>query len=285
MPQQRSPHRLRSGSRSSPPPHRSVPLSSLPSAVTPAWYSPSPSPTPSPGGSADRLPGECIRGTRRALGGDQARSAGSHVVATSHPPAAYSINPRNRRGGIADVAPKQAPPEDRSEASFRKSEPHRVRVSSGERCCGMSAEMGPLDNGRLRARVLSGEATLGTFIGTASPVVAEVCAAAGFDWPTARPRTRLRWRGAGHSNGADRGRVWRSDTRPRRVRRSNTGGPRARRRRRRGDVPTARHRRAGLNGGAAPLYPPRGVRGVATYNLGGRFGLDPAPSIAPTTRS
>jgi 2-keto-3-deoxy-L-rhamnonate aldolase RhmA len=46
----------------------------------------------------------------------------------------------------------------------------------------MSAEMGPLDNGRLRARVLAGEATLGTFIGTASPVVAEVCAAAGFDW-------------------------------------------------------------------------------------------------------
>jgi len=35
---------------------------------------------------------------------------------------------------------------------------------------------GPLDGGRLRARVLAGEATLGTFVGTASPVTAEVCA-------------------------------------------------------------------------------------------------------------
>jgi HpcH/HpaI aldolase/citrate lyase family protein len=35
---------------------------------------------------------------------------------------------------------------------------------------------------RLRPRVMAGEVTLGTFIGTASPVIAEVCAAAGFDW-------------------------------------------------------------------------------------------------------
>src|SRR5215207_8488610 len=41
---------------------------------------------------------------------------------------------------------------------------------------------GPLDRGRLRARVAAGDVTLGTFIGTASPVAAEVCAAAGFDW-------------------------------------------------------------------------------------------------------
>ena len=41
---------------------------------------------------------------------------------------------------------------------------------------------GPLDDGRLRARVVAGEATLGTFIGTASPITAEVCAAAGIDW-------------------------------------------------------------------------------------------------------
>jgi 4-hydroxy-2-oxoheptanedioate aldolase len=40
---------------------------------------------------------------------------------------------------------------------------------------------GPLDGGRLRTRVVAGEATLGTFIGT-SLVTAEVCAAAGFDW-------------------------------------------------------------------------------------------------------
>lgn len=33
-----------------------------------------------------------------------------------------------------------------------------------------------------RTRVLSGDALFGTFVGTASPIVAELCAAAGFDW-------------------------------------------------------------------------------------------------------
>jgi 4-hydroxy-2-oxoheptanedioate aldolase len=40
----------------------------------------------------------------------------------------------------------------------------------------------PLDDGRLRARLAAGEATVGTFVGAASPVTAEVCAAAGLDW-------------------------------------------------------------------------------------------------------
>ena len=40
----------------------------------------------------------------------------------------------------------------------------------------------PLDTGRLRARLASGEPTVGTFLGMASPVAAEVCAAAGPDW-------------------------------------------------------------------------------------------------------
>jgi 4-hydroxy-2-oxoheptanedioate aldolase len=40
----------------------------------------------------------------------------------------------------------------------------------------------PLDRGRLRARLAAGEATLGTFLGAASPVCAEACAAAGVDW-------------------------------------------------------------------------------------------------------
>jgi 4-hydroxy-2-oxoheptanedioate aldolase len=40
----------------------------------------------------------------------------------------------------------------------------------------------PLDGGRLRRRVISGEPTVGTFLGTASAIVAEVCAAAGVDW-------------------------------------------------------------------------------------------------------
>jgi 4-hydroxy-2-oxoheptanedioate aldolase len=36
--------------------------------------------------------------------------------------------------------------------------------------------------GSLRARVLAGEIVYGTFIGAASPIVAELCARAGFDW-------------------------------------------------------------------------------------------------------
>ncbi|GAA5162966.1 4-hydroxy-2-oxoheptanedioate aldolase [Pseudonocardia eucalypti] len=42
--------------------------------------------------------------------------------------------------------------------------------------------IGPLDEGRLRARLAAGEPTVGTFVGAASPIIAEVCAAAGFDW-------------------------------------------------------------------------------------------------------
>jgi len=40
----------------------------------------------------------------------------------------------------------------------------------------------PLNEGELRRRVTAGEPTVGTFIGMASPVAAEVCAAAGMDW-------------------------------------------------------------------------------------------------------
>jgi len=44
------------------------------------------------------------------------------------------------------------------------------------------ARPSPLDHGRLRARLAAGESTFGTFVGTASAVAAEVCAAAGVDW-------------------------------------------------------------------------------------------------------
>src|ERR671919_2293067 len=46
----------------------------------------------------------------------------------------------------------------------------------------IARQPGPLDRGRLRTRLAAGQATLGTFVGTASPVTAEVCAAAGVDW-------------------------------------------------------------------------------------------------------
>ena len=41
---------------------------------------------------------------------------------------------------------------------------------------------GPLNNGALARTVRAGDATLGTFLGTASALTAEVCAASGFDW-------------------------------------------------------------------------------------------------------
>jgi 2-keto-3-deoxy-L-rhamnonate aldolase RhmA len=46
----------------------------------------------------------------------------------------------------------------------------------------MTSPLSPLDGGRLRGRLAGGEFTVGTFVGAASPVTAEVCAAAGLDW-------------------------------------------------------------------------------------------------------
>src|SRR6478672_10363294 len=40
----------------------------------------------------------------------------------------------------------------------------------------------PLNRGRLRSSLATGKPTVGTFVGAASPVTAEVCAAAGVDW-------------------------------------------------------------------------------------------------------
>jgi len=47
---------------------------------------------------------------------------------------------------------------------------------------GVPAGPSPLDRGRLRARLAAGQATVGTFVGAASPITAEACAAAGVDW-------------------------------------------------------------------------------------------------------
>ncbi len=40
----------------------------------------------------------------------------------------------------------------------------------------------PLNRGRLRSSLAAGKPTVGTFVGAASAVTAEVCAAAGVDW-------------------------------------------------------------------------------------------------------
>ncbi len=133
----------------------------------------------------------------------------------------------------------------------------------------------PLDRGRLRARLAAGEPTVGIFIGTASPVAAEVCAAAGVDWVLLDLE-----HGAGGEEQV-RGVVPAAGA---------YGVPTVVR------VESAARIRLGrvLDLGAAGVmlprmesvaevgealrhlrYPPAGDRGVATYNRACRFGLDP----------
>jgi len=134
---------------------------------------------------------------------------------------------------------------------------------------------GPLNNGALARAVRSGEATLGTFVGTASGVVAEVCAAAGFDWLL----LDLEHGAGGEEQVRDVVPVAGAYGVPTVVR-----------------VETDARIRMGrvLDNGAAGImlprmdsatqvsdalthlrFPPRGDRGVATYNRACRFGLDP----------
>ena len=133
----------------------------------------------------------------------------------------------------------------------------------------------PLDGGQLRARVVAGEATLGTFVGTASPVTAEVCAAAGVDWIVLDLE---------HGSGGE------EQVRDVVPAAGAYGVPTVVR------VESAARIRLGrvLDLGAAGVmlprmetaaevaealrhlrYPPDGDRGVATYNRACRFGLDP----------
>jgi 4-hydroxy-2-oxoheptanedioate aldolase len=133
---------------------------------------------------------------------------------------------------------------------------------------------GPLNHGALAAAVRSGVPTLGTFIGAASPLAAEVCAAAGVDWVLLDLE-----HGAG---GEEQIRDVVTAT-------GSYGVPTVVR------VESAARIRMGrvLDSGAAGImlprlntvddvaeairhlfYPPAGDRGVATYNRACRFGLD-----------
>jgi len=135
--------------------------------------------------------------------------------------------------------------------------------------------LGPLDDGRLRARVVAGEATLGTFIGTASPVTAEVCAAAGFDWLLLDLE---------HGAGGE------EQVRATVPAAAAYGVPTVVRVESNARIRIGRVLDAGAAGVMLPrldtaeqvrnairhlYYPPRGDRGVATYNRACRFGLDP----------
>ncbi|HLN75989.1 MAG TPA: aldolase/citrate lyase family protein [Nocardioidaceae bacterium] len=140
----------------------------------------------------------------------------------------------------------------------------------------MSAVRTPLDGGALAGAVRSGQPSLGTFVGMASPVSAEVCAASGVDWVLLDLE-----HGAGGEEQA-------RDVVPAA---GSYGVPTVVR------VEAAERIRIGraLDSGAAGImlprldsaaevcaalthlrYPPAGDRGVATYNRACRFGLDPA---------
>jgi 2-dehydro-3-deoxyglucarate aldolase/4-hydroxy-2-oxoheptanedioate aldolase len=133
----------------------------------------------------------------------------------------------------------------------------------------------PLDRGRLRARLAAGQATLGTFVGAASTISAEACAAAGVDWLVLDLE---------HGSGGE------EQVRDVVPAAGAYGVPTVVR------VESAARIRIGrvLDLGAAGVmlprmdtaaevaeavrhlrYPPAGDRGVATYNRACRFGLDP----------
>jgi 2-keto-3-deoxy-L-rhamnonate aldolase RhmA len=139
----------------------------------------------------------------------------------------------------------------------------------------MSVPSSPLDHGRLRTRLAKGESTLGTFIGTASAVTAEVCAAAGVDWllldlehgAGGEEQVRDVVPAAGAYGVPTVVRV-ESAARIRlgRVLDLGAAGVMLPRMESVAEVREAlRHLR----------YPPAGDRGVATYNRACRFGLDP----------
>jgi 4-hydroxy-2-oxoheptanedioate aldolase len=134
---------------------------------------------------------------------------------------------------------------------------------------------GPLNNGALARAVRGGDTTLGTFLGTASAVVAEVCAASGFDWVLldlehgagGEEQVRNVVPAAGAYGVPTVVRV-ETDTRIRMGRVLDNGAagimlPR---------MDSAQQVREALT---HLRFPPRGDRGVATYNRACRFGLDP----------
>ncbi|MDT7578728.1 MAG: 4-hydroxy-2-oxoheptanedioate aldolase [Pseudonocardiales bacterium] len=134
---------------------------------------------------------------------------------------------------------------------------------------------GPLNNGALARAVRGGDSTLGTFLGTASAVTAEVCAASGFDWllldlehgAGGEEQVRDVVPVAGAYGVPTLVRV-ETDTRIRMGRVLDNGAA---------GIMLPRMDSAAQVGQALThvRFPPRGDRGVATYNRACRFGLDP----------
>jgi len=134
----------------------------------------------------------------------------------------------------------------------------------------------PLDHGRLRRRLAAGDTTVGTFVGTASPLVGEVCAAAGLDWLL----LDLEHGAGGEEQVRSLVPAAASYGVPTVVRVESAARIRIGRVLDLGAAGVMLPRLDSAHEVAAALrhlrYPPHGDRGVATYNRACRFGLDPA---------
>jgi 4-hydroxy-2-oxoheptanedioate aldolase len=133
-----------------------------------------------------------------------------------------------------------------------------------------------LDRGDLRRRLAHGEVTHGTFLGAATPVTAEVCAAAGVDWVL----LDLEHGAGGEEQARDVIAAAASYSVPTVVRVESTERIRAGRVLDLGAAGVMFPRVDTADEAAACVrhlrYPPAGDRGVATYNRMCRYGLDPA---------
>jgi 2-dehydro-3-deoxyglucarate aldolase/4-hydroxy-2-oxoheptanedioate aldolase len=131
-----------------------------------------------------------------------------------------------------------------------------------------------LDRGDLRRRLAHGEVTFGTFIGAATPVTAEVCAAAGVDWVL----LDLEHGAGGEDQVRDVVAAAASYSVPTVVRAESTERIRAGRLLDLGAAGVMFPRIDTAGESAACVrhlrYPPAGDRGVATYNRVCRYGLD-----------
>jgi len=132
-----------------------------------------------------------------------------------------------------------------------------------------------LDRGALRRRLAAGEATYGTFVGAATPVTAEVCAAAGVDWVL----LDLEHGAGGEEQARDVVPAAASYGVPTVVRAESTERIRAGRLL---DIGAAGIMFPRVDSAAQAgecvrhlRYPPAGDRGVATYNRMCGYGLDP----------
>lgn len=140
----------------------------------------------------------------------------------------------------------------------------------------MTAHRYALDRGELRRRLARGEVTYGTFLGAGTPVTAEVCAAAGVDWVL----LDLEHGAGGEEQACGVIPAAASYGVPTVVRVESIERIRAGRVLDLGAAGVMFPRTDSAGEAAACVrhlrYPPRGDRGVATYNRMCRYGMDPA---------